>query len=49
MICGYYGRLFIEFFGIGINDIASVHQMAITSNRIGIITKMIIVLFIDVI
>lgn len=40
--------MFIEFLGTEINNIASVLQIAVNSNRIDIIIKMIIVLFIDV-
>lgn len=39
--------MFVEFLGTEIDDIASVHQIAIIYNKIGIIIQMIIVLFID--
>lgn len=41
--------MFVEFLGTEINNIASVHQIAISYNKIGIIMTMIIVLFVDVI
>lgn len=41
--------MFVEFLGTEINKITSVRQMAVRSNKIGIIIKMIIALFIDLI
>lgn len=41
--------MFIVFLGTEINNVASVPQIAVSSNRTVIIIKMIIVLFMDVI